>query len=589
MNEDSIEHIVTQRLDSLFAEDDEDGAPRAPARKKTSPLDTLEEAAEALKGGIDPGKVERLASEIRALRGVREGNPLYRPLLKMIAMLADYLRASLESADEDALPAIDSIIDCMACLEPDRGTPGADNRRRVQREIESFKAFRSKIQAGRRAEPAPAPSEQETTAGVTAEPAPTPAGTAPPPTGQPQPAAPDEKGPPAETSPHATEQPRPPHPEAETAHHPSQVPETTPVEPPDLKPLQESVAELSLRTEETLKTLQGHAASNTELQETLAGMGKRLADLASLPASVRALQKAVKSVPAPPPDPRNDLQSCVRDAMDELSGGFEEVRGVPAGLREMRQAMDEAFSRLEERMKYLRGEINTIRSDIDALRSEVEGLEGPAGAGGPVERPMDTEPGEEDRGPDRAEPQPELEGREGSPREGEPPPPAPEEKPGAATWTYFAFRAGGKMYAVDEQYVVKSSKSSGGLLEKGRGRGWLTLADSAPGLFSTRKGLEPVWKGVTSSDWKRVQFQLVPDEALEGLSETSGEGVLFLGVGDERRVLFTDRPAERITLGHEDEVQMAGGVGSRPGAIRGSIFRSGDGSEFYLILDPERL
>jgi hypothetical protein len=328
-------------------------------------------------------------------------------------------------------------------------------------------------------------------------------------------------------------------------------------------------------------------------------MAKRLAGLASLPAALQALQKAVKSIPAPPPDPREDLRSSLREAVDELSGGLEEVRGVPAGLREMRQTMDEAFSRLEERMKYLRGEINTIRADLDALRSGIEGFEGPAEPGEAVESRTETEPGEEEPGPERAETQqaPEdreeskdgQEDREESPREQEPSPPVTEEQPAAATWTYFAFQAGGKMYAVDEQYVVKSSKSPGGLLKKARDRGGLTLADSAPGLFSTRKGLEPAWNDLTASDWKRMHFQLVPDGTLEGLSQTSGEGVLFLGAGDERRVLLTDRPAERITLGHEDEVQMAGGAGSETGVVRGSILRAGDGSEFYLILDPARL
>ena len=579
MDEDSIEHIVTRRLDSLFSEDDEDGAegtPKAPTRRETSPLGRLEEAAEALKSGIDPGKVERLTSEIRALQGVREGNPLYRPLLKMISMLADYLRAALQSADRDALQAVYSIIDCMDCVEPDRATPDAEKRRRVHREIESFKAFRSKIQAGKRAEPAPAPPEQEASAEVAGEP----------------------PVPPSETAPPSTQQPPDPVPEA--APPPSRTPEATPVEeepsspraavePPDLEPLRESVAALSLRTDEILKTLQGRSALDKELRDTMAGMEKGLAGLASLPAAVQALEKAVKAIPAPPPDPRNDLRTCIRDAVDELSGGLEEVRGVPSGLREMRQAVDEAFSRLEERMKYLRGEINAIRADLGALRSEVEGLQGPARPGNAVEGPVGGEAGEEERMPDRAEPAQAPESREESPPEPEPSSPLPEERPGAATWTYFAFRAGGKMYAVDEPYVVKSSKSPGGLLEKGRDQGWLTLADSAPGLFSTRKGLEPAWNDVTSSDWKRMHFQLVPGETLEGLNETSGEGVLFLGAGDERRVLFTDRPAERITLGHEDEVQMAGGAAPGSGAVRGSILRAGDGSEFYLILDPERL
>ncbi|MCF8062932.1 MAG: hypothetical protein K9M82_10485 [Deltaproteobacteria bacterium] len=546
MNEDSIEHIVKQRLDSLFAEDEEDGeegAPRSLTGDEASIVRRLEQAAEALRGGIDSRTVERLSAEIDALRSAREDDPLHRPLLKMMGMLADYLGAALQSADEDALATVDSIIDCMAYLEPGKSASDVDKRKRVHKEIESFKAFRSRIQAGGRAETTqPKPEAERPDEGAERPPA-------PPVVPKTEPAPRSVR--PADAVPAGKEP---------TARQEAAA-------PPDLEGLRESVADLNNRTEDILRTLQDHAAMNRELRDTLAGMGTRLEGLASLPAAVRSLQNAVESISAPAPAPREDsagkplspedLRSCVRDVVDELSGGLDEVRGMPAGLLEMRRAVDEAFPRLQERMNDLRGGIDTIHADLESLRSAIEAME----------RDRESRETPEDGSPSRTS----------------------EKEPGAATWTCFVFQAGGKKYAVDERCVVKSSKSPGGLLKKARDRGGLTLADSAPGLFSTRKGLEPAWSDVSSAEWKQRLYQLVPDAALEGLDHTQGGGVLFLAAGDERYVLFTDRPAEKIDLGHEDEVQMAGGAGSESGATCGSILRPGDGSDFYLILDPERL
>jgi hypothetical protein len=719
MNEDSIEQIVTQRLDSLFGEDDGDGEGGAQGKEgeRAWRLVPVREAAEALREGIQPRGVERLASEIQTLRGAREQDPLYRPLLRMIGMLADYLGAALQSADPEALDTVDSIIDCMSYLESGSGARDVDKRRRVHREIEAFKSFRAKIQAGRRSAPSrpkpephptpargPSPRPERPTATAESEPKPeskpeprSEAGVEPTPEPAPEVRAEPQAEP--KPQPEATVEPPPEaEPEAEAKAEPdleaeataesgprpapptASAPETAPVEegpvpvqpadpPADLGPLQRSVAALEERTEQILTSLQDQAAERRKLEDSLAGMGSRLSAMDSLPAAIQAVQKALdglsapqpaaadqepfrkavasleagteqvlkafqdqaevnrevkdalggmesrlsamaslpaalqaihktlKGLSSPPPQPaREEAQEFVQGAMDEIRRGLDEVRNVPAGLQDMRRSVDEALSRLEERLQTLRGEIDTVRADVGALRSELEATERPAepaetpesGPEEPAEDGEGYEEAEEASGGEEARPEPGTEPESPEEPSTEVPTGAPEDAPGAATWTYFGFQSGGRKYAVDEKYVVKASKSPGGLLKKARDRGGLTLADSAPGLFSSRKGLEPAWSDLTSAEWKRTLFQLVPDWTLEGHDETAGEGVLFLAAGDERRVLFTDLPPERITLGHEDEVQMAGG-GSESGAVRGSILRAGDSSDFYLILAPERL
>lgn len=154
---------------------------------------------------------------------------------------------------------------------------------------------------------------------------------------------------------------------------------------------------------------------------------------------------------------------------------------------------------------------------------------------------------------------------------------------------YFLFEAGGRKYAVDAKYVVKSAKLKAAIAKKAQNNGSLTITDTKKPFANLRKDIEPDWKSISDLEIKKGAFRLIPQNALDGLSSTKGEGALYLGTEGNRLLLLTDSPALKVTLGEGDEVQMSSLSDTSPSAACGSILRSGHGEEFYLIIAPELL
>ena len=84
-------------------------------------------------------------------------------------------------------------------------------------------------------------------------------------------------------------------------------------------------------------------------------------------------------------------------------------------------------------------------------------------------------------------------------------------------------------------------------------------------------------------------YQLIPEDSLDGLARTGGGGALFLSVNEKTLLILSDGAPEKVALGDEDEVQMAGIANDEPGIVCGSILRASGGGELHLILAPERL
>ena len=149
---------------------------------------------------------------------------------------------------------------------------------------------------------------------------------------------------------------------------------------------------------------------------------------------------------------------------------------------------------------------------------------------------------------------------------------------------YFVFQMGGKRYAVDERNVIKICKGGKRLLKKSRDKREISLMDCRPLFTSVKSGIEPAWKGLTAKELKNARFPLIIDDRLEGLWETKGGGVLFLGSGAKRSALFTDGLPKKEDI--SDGYMVRKGSGAK--YICGSIIRRDDDGEEFLIIDVDQ-
>ncbi len=570
MTDDSIEHIVAERLDRIFGDDDEDEGIRKPAAEtEKSAIDPVRQAALQLEKGVWPESIGRLTSSINSLQRIRSNDPLFLPLLKMMSLLAGHLHPGRPDLNRAVLKSLRSNIACMESLETGRALPDAEKRKLVQKEIESFKVFRDAALTSKPPAPLQSPAAHTPPKGEeTASPVPEP----------------------PSVEPAAKAAPSRPTPEPQYREKDSASPV---VQSQELAALREELSALRISVEGIIKNTEAQSTFGTELRDTMSQIGKQVGALSSMPGAMRVLlKKAMEKPPSKTEEPAvkpiniEDVRSCVKEAMKEgLNAGLKDVREIPSGLREVQEALSVALNGFEKRINELNEELRSVQEGLQAIRSDVNNFR--------IQELPEEVPAEVSVQPEEAEPETAAEEYEHAEPIGEPAqipaddiPPA---RPGLPTGGYFLFSAGGKKYAVDEQYVVKASEAAAGLLKKARIRGGLTISDSSSGLFGTKKGIEPPWHSMTSGEIKRAVFRLVSQDILDGLEDTSGEGVLYLGAGDERILLFTDHPAVKITLEQGDEVQMSGAGDSRPGPVCGSIQRSGEQSEFYLLVSPEKL
>ncbi len=575
--DESIERIVAERLDSIFGDDEEEGMPPPPP-VKTSPLAGLRVAADALKQEIGPRSLESLKIHVRDLEAIRGEDPLFRPLLKMIGMIPDYLGTVREEIHAVTLDTLFSLIQCVEEIEGKEALTDIQRRRRVQKEIESFKAFRNKVQSEQTAlRQRPVPTEENA--------------------GTPEPVSP------------------------ETPLEPSESPSPAPPSPipvsggmdhwalEEIHRLRDLVSggfeTLTARLDSMEASLENPSSPHPDTREGLSRIERRIVDLSTIPNAMEgfrldllkaiALTNKTIKVQAQRPLDTSAFTASVHGELDGLrqeveawmKKAEEENRSAPAS-GDLLSRLHDQMERLQEEWGSLREEIRSVRSDLADLRSSLRRDEAPTekDAGPPVVRPEPESEDERDSlsGADALE-------SDDSPSE-ETVPEATDSsqvREGLPTGAYFIFHTGGKKYAVDARHVVKAARIGNGLQKKAQIRGGLTLSDTTSGFFSSKKGLEEAWSSLSSEEMKQTVYRLVSEDSLEGLARSSGGGALFLAVEEKRYLILSDQTPEKVFLGAEDEIQMACGAGQESGPICGSILRTGDREEFYLIVAAERL
>gem|GEM_PF-2594026 len=587
--DESIERIVAERLDSIFGDDEEEGTPPPPP-VNVSPLAGLRGAADALKQEIGPQSLESLKIQVRDLEAIRGEDPLFRPLLKMIGMLPDHLGTSREEIQAETLDILFSLIGCMEAIEGKEALTDIQRRRRVQKEIESFKAFRNKVQAEQTAlRQRPVPTDGTA---VTPEP--------PSPRGILKPSEP--------LSPRATlETSEPLSPESPS---PTPLPEGpghgVPEEIHGLRDLVTGGFEtLATRLNSMEAFLEKPSSSHADTLEGISRIERRIEALSTIPKAIEGFRvgllkaialtnKTVKDQAQRPLDTkvftasvRGELDGLRQEAQAWMKKAEGENRGVPAS-GDVLSRLNDGIDRLREESASLREEIRSVRSDLADLRSSLRLDKGRTEkeTRAPVTQP---EPEEEN---EKAALESSDAPESGDSRSEEPVPgvtASSRVREGLPTGAYFIFQAGGKKYAVDARHVVKAVRIGNGLQKKAQIRGGLTLSDTTSGFFTSKKGLEEAWSSMSSEEMKQTLYRLVSEESLEGLARSSGGGALFLAVEEKRFLVLSDQTPEKVFLGAQDEIQMACGAGQKSGPICGSILRTGEREEFYLIVAPDRL
>ena len=100
-----------------------------------------------------------------------------------------------------------------------------------------------------------------------------------------------------------------------------------------------------------------------------------------------------------------------------------------------------------------------------------------------------------------------------------------------------------------------------------------------------KSGIEPNWEHLSPKDLEKTTFHLLSDDRIDGLLDTKGGGMLFLGSGEKRSILFTDQMPKKERLSREDKVKSM----SNLEYVCAAIHKKGDDAEKYLILDAEKL
>jgi hypothetical protein len=144
---------------------------------------------------------------------------------------------------------------------------------------------------------------------------------------------------------------------------------------------------------------------------------------------------------------------------------------------------------------------------------------------------------------------------------------------------------GGKKYAVGGENVIKASKADHRLLKKASEKGELSMMDCKRVFSGIKRGIEPAWNHLSSKELEKSTFRLLTDDRIDGLLDTDGGGMLFLGAGGDRSVLFTDEFPRKKRLSRKDKVMSLSELEYVCGAIR----KSDDSTDSYLILDAHQL
>ena len=531
---DSILGELDKTLDDLFGKDQGESMPVEGV--PVSPLEKLRGLMRTISEEISEKTISALRGEVKHLQSSYAGDTQVLALLKIMSLLVGYMKPNKPDAHKDTTTLLNSAFHCMEKVIEDQGISSHEKIALISKEIENFNKFKAKFSAGEEASRKKTVSRTRDTGAGDSEPA---SGVAP-------------------------------------------------------SPVTVPAGEIFT----ALDNLRSY------LGEELAALKSRLDGLK---------EDFTRS---------DDARADMIEESAALKGQMRQLRGVSEDLDNVRGQLAQEIMRLKGHVDDIKGEMSRFRDDLLIARSELEGIrdvvrQGRGAPGSDESIGDEAEIVEVEEVPENPEvtdldllerdslaegassldePQErqihgdlktekvqsqywEETALDSGPEEIEP------RKASPSSESYFFFQMGGRKYAVGGENVIKASKADRRLLKKASDKGELSMMDCKRVFSGIKRGIEPAWDHLSSKELEKSTFRLLTDDRIDGLLDTDGGGMLFLGAGGERSILFTDQLPKKKRLSRKDKVELLSGSEYVCGVIR----KSADSDDSYLILDAHQL
>jgi hypothetical protein len=563
LNSGSIVSEVDERLDDIFGKDEGESRPLESASDLQ--LDELRGLMFALDREFSDATISAINLEVMQLKRSYTNDTQVLVLLKIMSLVTGYMKLKKANIHPETNSLLNSVFRCMENVIENKGLSANEKRTLVEREINNFNKFKVKISSGGEA---PAKETTQGIEGVVGE------------DSEPEP---------------------PPEKSLETVS-----PEKFLTALDDLRTfLIEELATLKSRVDDLKEAFTGSDDSRDRLSKEFKVLKDRMYDLKVFSGDFK------------------NLRNYITEEFESQKGQIDYLKGISDDLDNVRSQLAEEFVNLKDQVNDMKGELSRLRDDLNIACSELEVIKGSlchvqtapvsddssrdeeeikeveespenlestidrnlkeqdtiAEGASPADKPQKLQNDGEIISKDENYEELEEETFDSSPVKKEP------EQESKNSAGYFFFQMGGKRYAVGEDNVIKVSKAGRRLLKKAIDKGGLTMNDCMRVLFGVKRGIEPVWEPLSFEDLEKTTFHLLTEDRIDGLLDTKGGGMLFLGSGENRSILFTDQLPKKEWVSREDEVVSLSGLEY----IRGAIQKRGDYTEEYLILDADKL
>jgi len=563
LNSGSIVSEVDERLDDIFGGDEGESTPLE--SENASQLDELRGLMFTVDREISDETISAINLEVKQLERFYINDTQVLALLKIMSLVAGYMKLKKADIHPETNSLLNSVFRCMENVIENKGLSTREKRTLIEKEINNFNNFKVKISSGGQ------PPAKETMQRIEEA---------------------------------ASE-------DSEPAMPPEQSLES--VSPGEIFTALDDLRAFLIGELATLKSrVDGLKVAFTSSDDSR----ERLSE------EFKALKGWMNDLKVFSGDYKN-LHNYVRGEFASQKGQIDDLKGLSDDLDNLRVQLAEEFVNLKDQVNDLKGELSRLRDDLNIASSELEVIKGSlrhiqtapvsdessrdeeetkeveessedfesipdwnlleqdliAEGASPVDRPQGIQTDGETIFNDEKSKEWEEEAFDSSPVEKGPEPES------TNSTSYFFFQMGGKKYAVNEGNVIKVSKAGRRLLKKASDKGGLTMNDCKRMFSDVKRGIEPVWDHLSSKDLEKTTFHLLTDDRIDGLLDTKGGGMLFLGSGEKRSILFADQLPKKEWLSREDKVKSLSGLEYVCGAIQ----KKGDDAEKYLILDADKL
>ncbi len=571
----SIVSELDEKLDSIFGKDETENF--SFKESGPSPLVELKGLMLTIDWEISDDTISEFNHELESLKRLYVGDSIVPPLLKMLSSLTAYLKSKKASSHNDTLTVINSVYRALEAVVEDDNLTAQDKKILVDKEIGDFKKFKASLAP---VKPLPHPAVKEVPTPVAAE---------------------KEEydflaEPAVEMEDDADKEPmwdvrqeegQAPHGLSADDAEPSIIEFGGTASPAPAIDLTSVVDELRQTIKKELATfLDSFERQRRELEilrsefaslksdladiralrtdiKALSTLGTEIAEIALLGKDLNEIKNALAGMRAPAvsSEPVNRETETAPDdyaAPEESDLVFDPLEEVSSDAEEP-FAAEPVTDETEQKILDL--------DDLDSLDELKELSE---------EKPDSAESSLSDKteGPDLSDTLPDFSLENGNLDESAP-----------LADEYFYFELGGRKYAIDRRNVLKASKGNGRLLKKARKKGALSMLDVKPPFGSIKNGIEEDWKGLSARDLKTSLFPFIQNDSVEGLPDTRGGGILFLGLDEKRGVLITDNLPRKEVSGTETELR----VFPKNTYVCGELVKGDNDGECYRILDAGRL